>query len=140
MATTSTLARSKKELERLGYDVAITERWNSFAHIRQDFGGFGDALAWHMEAPGVLAINATTNGHLSDHIQKYLPMQNLKRWLIAGNRFEIWCWAKRGDRGKRKLWTLKRVEMKLTDFHDLHQSLPGLVGTSNQEISPQQAI
>jgi len=102
-------SRSKEVLEGEGYHFARVEHWNSFARKRQDLGGFADALCWKPEETGVLAINATTNENLSHHKDKYQGNQKLIDWIKARNRFEIWCWAKMGPRGKRKLWTLKRV-------------------------------
>lgn len=112
----STLARSKAVLEKEGWHFQITERWNSFAKQRQDFGGFGDALCWCAGQKVVLAINSTTNSHLSGHLKKYKELPKLKDWLLAGQRFEIHCWAKMGARGERKLWKLKRVPVTLDMF------------------------
>ena len=107
----SPLARSKEVLKAEGWNYQKTENWNSFAKIRQDFGGFADALCWKPDGSSILAINATTNSNLSGHLTKYKGMKTLIDWLKGGHRFEIWCWAVMGKQGKRKTWTLKRVQV-----------------------------
>lgn len=119
----STLVRSKAILLKEGWHFQKTENWNSFAKIRQDFGGFADALCWCAEQPFILAINSTTNSNLSNHIKKYRELPKLKDWLKSGQRFEIHCWAKQGARGKRKLWKLKRVGFTLDMFVEKNESI-----------------
>lgn len=105
----SPASRSIAYLKSKGYHVHKTEYWNSFARKRIDFGGFADAIAYSDFERGCLAINFTTTGNISGHIKKYETNDNLKAWFRAGNRFVIHGWAKRGPRGKRKIWTLKEV-------------------------------
>lgn len=120
------LQRSKAWLEDKGWHVWITEVWNSWAHIRQDLFGLIDFVAIRHDAKGVWGINACEdNGAVSEHIKKYLngydhpkkgrmpPNIHLPVWLSCGNRFSIFGWGKRGDRGCRKVWTLRVVEFYL---------------------------
>lgn len=119
------LQRSKAYLEKLGWHVWITEIWNSWAHIRQDMFGLHDLCAIRHDSNGVWGINACIDdGSVQSHVRKYLdgydgkkgrvgPNPHLPVWLAAGNRFSVFGWGKRGDRGKRKLWTLRCVEFYL---------------------------
>ena len=52
--------RSLKYLREQGYTVAIVERWNAFAKIRQDLFGFIDLLA--IKPGETLAVQTTASG------------------------------------------------------------------------------
>lgn len=122
------LQRSKQYLEDKGWHVAIVEKWNQWAHIRQDLYGLHDLVAVRHDSNGVWGINACEdNGEVQAHIDKYLngwddpkrgrqpPNPHLPVWLAAGNRFSIFGWGKRSSdgRGSRKVWTLRVVEAYL---------------------------
>lgn len=120
------LQRSKTYLEEKGWHVWIVEVWNSWAHIRVDMYGLHDLTAIRHDQRGIWGINACEdNGAVSEHIKKYLdgwdhpkkgrqpPNPHLACWLAGGNRFSIFGWGKRGDRGKRKTWTLRVVDFYL---------------------------
>lgn len=109
--------RSIAELKKRGYTCHVVERWNSFAKIRQDFGGFADILAYKPGEVGVLAIQACADsGDVSKHVKKLLGVANLGVWLQSGNKCEIWGWGMRGERGKRKTWTLRAINMTAGQF------------------------
>lgn len=134
MATLS-LSRSKQELESQGYLVAICERWNQWAHIRQDQWGMNDLEAIRADIQGVTGIQAVGED-IQFHIKKLLfgfadnrgkvwpPNPCLPVWLASGNRFFIWAWRKRGDRGKRKTWELKEIEFVLKNSEVVAQEIP----------------
>ena len=118
-------------MERDGWTCAVVERWNSFAKVRQDLFGFIDLVAIKADQPGVLAIQACADngGGVSDHIKKLTSVlsdekpergesrvRNVKEWLAAGNKLDVMGWGKRGERGKRKVWTLRRVPITLETF------------------------
>ena len=89
---TSPLQRSKKLMEEQGATVAIVERWNPFAKIRQDLFGIIDLL-------GVChgytrAVQVTTLGHMKDHREKMLASPNLKKIKDAGWVVELHGWRK----------------------------------------------
>lgn len=122
------LQRSKKYLEDKGWHVAITEKWNQWAHIRQDLYGFADLVCVRHDSNGVWAVNACEdNGAVQAHCDKYIngyedskkgrqpPNPHLAVWLSANNRFSIFGWGKRSSdgRGSRKVWTLRVVEFYL---------------------------
>jgi hypothetical protein len=56
----------------------------------------------------VLVVQATTG---SNHVARRTKLEAegfTALWKGAGGVLEIWPWAKRGPRGGRKLWTLRR--------------------------------
>lgn len=103
--------RTLKKLRAEGWTCHIVEHFNHFSRVRQDFGGFADILAYKPGESGVLAIQccADNGGDVSSHMKKLAPLPNVKAWLEAENRLEIWGWGLRGERGARKLWTLRVV-------------------------------
>jgi hypothetical protein len=76
--------------------------------------GFGDVIALDGK-PGSLLIQACITGDAPKRAKKILEecTEAAIEWLSAGNRIQVWGWAKRGARGKRKLWTLKRYSIEL---------------------------
>lgn len=122
------LQRTKQWLEDKGWHVEIVEKWNQWAHIRQDCFGLHDLLALRHDITGVWGINACEdNGAVQGHIDKYLngydhpkkgrqsPNRHLPVWLASRNRFSIFGWGKRASdgRGSRKIWTLRVVDFYL---------------------------
>ena len=122
------LQRSKRWLEEKGWHVEIVERWNPWAHIRQDCFALHDLLAIRHDVVGVWGINAMEdNGEMVLHIRKYLDgyysakrgfvpaNPHLPVWLAAGNRFSQFGWGLRSadGRGSRKVWTLRVVDFYL---------------------------
>ena len=88
--------------------VAVTERWNQFARVRQDLFGFIDLLA--IRGDEVLAIQTTTAANMSARHAKLISLPAVNTWIASPNRsLVIHGWAKRGQRGKRKLWSLKQI-------------------------------
>lgn len=107
----SPLSRSLKYLRENGYVAEKVEKWNSYAKVRQDFGGFADIIAYNEET--TLAVQATTTENILARESKIFNLPKLQRWLLSPyRRVEIHGWAKRGGRGKRKTWTLKIKEIK----------------------------
>lgn len=103
----STGARTLAECRKRGWTAGVVEKWNSYVKIRQDLFGCIDIIAITPE--GILAIQSTVGDRHAEHVDKILAEPRAKKWVEAGGRLELWSWSKRGDRGKRKLWTL-RVE------------------------------
>jgi hypothetical protein len=108
--TQRTLARARE----IGFQAAVVERWNPHARVRIDLFGVIDIVAVH-DGCGIVGIQACAGGSHSTRRAKAQASDELKRWLSAGGRFELWSWAKRGARGKRKTWTLRREELVLRD-------------------------
>lgn len=99
--------RSKAYAESLGYQVAIVEKYNQWAKIRQDLFGFGDLLCLK-EGYCLLLIQTTTTGNMPSRIKKIKSLPASWKWITSGNRLEVWGWALRGKKGTRKKYELKR--------------------------------
>ena len=105
--------RSKAKLQREGYTVAITERWNSFTRTRQDLFGFIDLIA--LRGNETLAVQTTSGSNVSARIDKIKSLQSARVWLESNSRrIVVHGWRKVGARGKRKLWDC-REEWILTE-------------------------
>jgi hypothetical protein len=110
MKKTSPTQRSLKHLRDAGYLVAITERWNPFAKIRQDLFGFVDLIA--IRGNETLAVQTTSGSNVAARVEKINSTQSAKLWLESPTRkIVVHGWAKQGAVGKRKLWTLREVEI-----------------------------
>jgi hypothetical protein len=97
--------RSKDYLEKAGYTVAIVERWNHFSGTRQDLWGFADIIAFRIGMP-VMLVQTTTGSNVAARRKKILANPIARRWVEAGHEVVLHGWALRGERGKRKLWTV----------------------------------
>lgn len=107
----SPTSRALKDARQLGWTAAVVERWNQYARVRQDLFGFIDILCVHPEL-GVLGIQACADGSHAARRDKILAHENLPTVLRAGIKVEVWSYGLRGARGKRKLWELRREEIK----------------------------
>jgi hypothetical protein len=116
MAKVNPSARSLKHLRKEGYLAQVVEKYNFFAHVRQDLFGFIDIVAIKEEEPGVLGVQSTSTSHISDREKKAKSFDALRVWLSAGNKFVVHGWSKKGPRGKRKLWTLTSKVITLQDI------------------------
>lgn len=109
----SPTARSLAHLRKHGAIAAVVERFNPGARVRQDLFGFIDIVALEPTKQGVLAIQACVTGDQSKRLQKIREEPRALAWLAAGNRIAVYGWAKRGARGKRKLWTLSETPYEI---------------------------
>lgn len=110
-----TTARTLAECRRRGWIAGVVERRIPFPKPRGtkiDLFGVIDVVAIAPGVKGVIGIQSTANigGHHAKHRDKILAELRARQWLEAGNRLELWTWAKQGARGKAKRWTL-RVEV-----------------------------
>jgi len=116
--TSRTLALLRKE----GWTAEVTERWNPHSKTRKDLGGGIDVLAWHAGSkhghfPGeIMGVQACAGASHATRKTKLLKEPKMALWLCARGRLEVWSWSKKGARGKRKLWEVRREELKLADF------------------------
>lgn len=116
--STSPTQRSLAKLRAEGFTAWIAERWNPFAKIRQDLGGFGDILAWKAGV-GVLAIQTTTTAHQAARLAKIAGNPKAEEWIRAGAGLHVHGWVarkvKRGGLAKR--WDCTVREVTLADFY-----------------------
>ncbi len=96
MATSPT-QRSLKYLRDQGYTVAITEKWNPHARVRQDLFGFIDMLG--IKDGQTLAVQTTSSSSFSERIKKIEEHENLPAVLAAGWQVTVHGWRK-NSKGK----------------------------------------
>lgn len=109
----SPTTRSLKKLRDAGYMAEVVERFNRFAGphgIRQDLFNFIDIVA--VKGNDTLGIQTTTQSGVSKRIAKICALQSADSWLHGSSRrILVHGWAKRGPRGKRKVWTCSETEI-----------------------------
>lgn len=103
----SPTAQSLKLLRGEGWTVAIVERWNPHAKIRQDLFGFCDLLCVR-PGGGTMAVQTTTGDNFSKRMAKIALEPRAAICLAAGWKIEVHGWRKIGARGKRKTWECRR--------------------------------
>lgn len=106
----SPTARSLARLRADGYTAAVVERWLPHAGVRKDFLGCIDILAVKPGEP-VLGIQATSADHVAHRLAKARALPELAVWLRAGCAFQVWGWAKKGQR-----WAVRVVEVRAQDL------------------------
>jgi len=90
----SPTALSLARLRRDGFTADVVERWIPGANIRRDYLGCIDLLAVRAGEP-VLAVQATSDGHVSTRVAKAVAEPRLRAWLASGSRFQVWGWSRR---------------------------------------------
>lgn len=127
-SSTSPNARTLAECRKRGWVAQTVERpWNPHTKVTLDLFGVIDLMVivppdWLTGklVPGyLLGIQATsdnTGGNAYRRRAKILAEPRAKQWLEAGGRLELWSWSKRGDQGKRKLWTLRVEAFTVEDW------------------------
>lgn len=83
--------RSIRYLRDAGYYVAIVERWNPFAMIRQDVFGWIDLIAVKAGSP-ILGVQVTSCGHVAERLAKARGNKALRAWCRAGGSLEVQGW------------------------------------------------
>ena len=114
----SNTKRSMDLLNKDGWLTANVEKFNSFIKQRFDLFGFADVLA--LKGDVVLFVQTTTSQHASERLQKILGSPKAR--ICLGSQYRkiaIHSWAKRGDRGKRKLWSCVTIDVTLDMFPSL---------------------
>lgn len=118
---TSPTQRSLKLLRKDGYSAFVVEHWNQFAHIRQDFAGFADILAFRSGNAGVLAVQTTSRTNQAARLAKLFENPHVATWLRASNRVVVHGWKKCGPRGARKLWECSITPVNLEDCRPVQE-------------------
>ena len=96
--------RSLELLRNRGYLVAVVERWNQHAGIRQDLFGFVDVLA--LRDGETLAVQATSSSNVSAHVQKIANHPHVDAVRKSGWRIVVHGWVKRAS-GR---WEVREVD------------------------------
>jgi len=116
VSKTSPTRRSLLLLRKHGYTAQVVERYNPYAKVRIDLFGFIDICCIKNGEQGVVGVQTTSASGLSARYKKILGIPEAKIWLATGNRILLHGWAKKGPRGKRKLWSTVERWMTLEDF------------------------
>jgi hypothetical protein len=120
-APTPLKGRTMAALKKDGYLVADVERLIRFPGMkfmrRVDLFGIADVLAAKDGEPPLL-VQCTSLANGSIHLKKLCAEPNTQALLRMGWNIEIWTWAQRGDRGKRKTWGAKQRAVTLDDVED----------------------
>ena len=109
MAKSSPTQRSLKWLRDQGAVVEVVERWNMHSRTRHDLYNMFDLLAL-MPDGTLVGLQVTSTGNVSARIEKLRANPVLALWMIR-HKAVVHGWAKRGPRGKRKMWTLKEIDL-----------------------------
>lgn len=110
---TSPTQRSLAHLRGVaGSLVAVVERWNPHAKVRQDLFGFADLVAVIPGVPGTTYVQTTSGTNVAARLTKLREepiASRVRACLAAGNTVMVHGWRKVGERGRRKLWDLREV-------------------------------
>ena len=106
--------RTLAYLRQQGAQAAIVEHWNSFVGRKFDLFGWIDVLA--VVDGKFIGIQTTTQSNAAARVDKARGNKALVAWLEADGILVVHCWAKRGARGKRKLWSLKEQFLSYEDL------------------------
>ena len=97
--------------EKQGHLAIIVEHWSPFPKPfgkRHDMLGVFDLFV--LKASGeAWGIQATTNAHVANRIEKMQASEAFRKWKELGGRAAVVGWAKMGPRGGRKTWTHKEI-------------------------------
>ena len=100
-ASGSPTQRSKAYLENQGYLVAVVEKWNPHAKIRQDLFQIIDLLA--IKEGETLGVQTTSRSNMSSRARKIAEHENTPMVRKAGWQIHIHGWA-RDTKGR---WAVK---------------------------------
>jgi len=90
----SPTSRTLQLLRRERFAADVCERWIPHANRRADLFRMFDVLGIRADLPGVLGVQATSGANHASRVRKLLGSPALRTWLAAGNRAEVWSWAK----------------------------------------------
>jgi hypothetical protein len=120
----STSGYSVKYLRANDYIAQVVERWNSFAHKRQDLLGFIDVVGIHIDKFGVAGIQSCDRFDINRHFDKMKESCEVSVlvWLKAGNSLYFHGWDKL-HRGLTRLRIVRVVsdndKLELIDETDI---------------------
>jgi len=104
-------ARTLQWFKARGWPAQVVEHWIPQTHIRRDLFGFIDIVAMDPNSGRLVGVQVTSGegGNLRARLRKAQAIPFFTLWQQA-NDVEFHGWAKRGAKGKRKLWTLRRLD------------------------------
>ena len=100
--------RSIAWLKSNGYElVQKVEKWNHFAHCRQDLWG-GDLLAISVNPPMTVLIQVTDGDGNAEHVRNLQALESTQTLKLAGWKIFVHAW--------RKLKKSRRWEPLITEI------------------------
>jgi hypothetical protein len=109
-------------LRKLGYSVAIVEKWVPASPagfkgpiVKHDAFNFGDILGMKVGVPGALLVQTTTGSNAAARVNKIREIAEAGIWLAAGNRIEVHGWRKVLGEGGRPTWQCRRIQFVVQD-------------------------
>lgn len=115
--------RSLKLMRAEGWFCEVVEHWNHWVHRRQDLFGYADLLC--LKDNDTITVQTTSGSNVSARLTKIAACPGALVWLQSPTRrIEVHGWRKVGERGKRKTWQCRRVEVTLEDLKAPICSLP----------------
>jgi len=105
-SSTSPTKRTLEKCKKHGWTVAVVERWNQFAKVRQDLFGFVDVVA--MSGQGFVGIQSTSGSNVSSRIAKIREEPRAAEWLKCGGRIFVHGWRKLVKTGR---WECREIEI-----------------------------
>jgi hypothetical protein len=115
MPKKSPTSRTLQLLKAEGFLAEVVERRLPRCFITRDLFGCIDVLAVRAGEPP-LGVQATSGSNAAARLAKALAVPELRAWLAAGCRFEVWSWRKAGPAGKRKTWQVRRRAVGLGEL------------------------
>jgi hypothetical protein len=103
-------ARSLAQLRAEGWTAQVVEQTIPHTFIKRDLFHCIDIVAVKA-GEGVLGIQATTGPNAAARVQKIQESIQAQVWLQSPARLEVWAWSKRGMRGERKMWEVRRIKL-----------------------------
>lgn len=110
--------RARAHCKAMGWTSQIVERFNIYAKVRQDLFGCIDMIVLDGRGGGPLGVQVCAGSSHATRRTKALKQPGLVHWLASPARFEVWSYAKRGARGKRKTWELRREALVMNPLTD----------------------
>jgi len=103
---TGPVERSLRWYRKQGWYAYSVSRYVPQAKRTVDFANFADIIAYSPVLARIVACQATTTGNQAARVAKILALESAGAWWKAGGDIQVHGWAKKGPRGKRKVWQL----------------------------------
>lgn len=100
--------RARDFCKKQGWIVGKADRWNPYAKVTNDLFGFIDLIVLDGLGGGPLGVQVTSGSNHAARVTKIRAEPRHEAWLRSPARIEVWSFSKKGERGKRKLWELRR--------------------------------
>jgi hypothetical protein len=109
----SPTARTLDFFRKQGATAEVVEKWINIPNhpgggIRRDLWG-ADILV--RQGALLMAIQSTSGSNHAHRVTKSLGNEAILNWLHCRVAFYVYSWAKKGPRGKRKVWTPKITQL-----------------------------